>query len=34
MNVDPDHRLVADSLEAECNNKLRGLAEAQEPWRQ
>src|SRR5450755_3636316 len=29
MNVDPGNRLVADSLEAEWNNKLRSLAEAQ-----
>jgi DNA invertase Pin-like site-specific DNA recombinase len=29
MNVDPGNRLVADSLEAEWNNKLRALAEAQ-----
>ncbi|MEO8596453.1 MAG: recombinase family protein [Candidatus Solibacter sp.] len=29
MNVDPDRRLVIDSLEAEWNNKLRILAEAQ-----
>ncbi len=34
MNVDPDHRLVADSLEAEWNNKLRSLAEAQEQYEQ
>jgi hypothetical protein len=27
--VDPDHRLVADSLEADWNDKLRALAEAQ-----
>jgi DNA invertase Pin-like site-specific DNA recombinase len=32
MKVDPDHRLVADSLEAEWNNKLRSLAEAQEQY--
>ena len=32
MNVDPDNRLVADSLEAEWNNKLRSLAEAQEHY--
>ncbi len=30
MRVDPENRLVADSLEAEWNNKLRALAEAQE----
>lgn len=29
MKVDPDNRLVADSLEAEWNNKLRILGEAQ-----
>jgi hypothetical protein len=29
MQVDPDNRLVADSLEAEWNDKLRALAEAQ-----
>ena len=34
MKVDPDHRLVADSLEAEWNNKLRSLAEAQEQYEQ
>ena len=28
--VDPDNRLVADSLEADWNAKLRMLAEAQE----
>jgi DNA invertase Pin-like site-specific DNA recombinase len=32
MKVDPDHRLVADSLEAEWNNQLRTLAEAQEQY--
>jgi hypothetical protein len=32
MKVDPDHRLVADSLEAEWNNKLRSLTEAQEQY--
>jgi DNA invertase Pin-like site-specific DNA recombinase len=32
MKVDPDNRLVADSLEAEWNNKLRSLAEAQEQY--
>jgi len=31
---DPDNRLVADSLEAEWNNKLRSLAEAQEQYEQ
>ena len=30
MMVDPDNRLVADSLEADWNNKLRNLAEARE----
>jgi DNA invertase Pin-like site-specific DNA recombinase len=34
MKVDPDHRLVADSLEAEWNNQLRSLAEAQEQYEQ
>ncbi len=34
MKVDPDNRLVADSLEAEWNNKLRILAEAQEQYEQ
>jgi DNA invertase Pin-like site-specific DNA recombinase len=34
MNVDPDNRLVIDSLEAEWNNKLRALAEAQEQYEQ
>ena len=32
MKVDPDNRLVADSLEAEWNNKLSSLAEAQEQY--
>src|SRR5260370_23975515 len=32
LKVDPDHRLVADSLEAEWNNKLRSLTEAQEHY--
>ena len=32
MNVDPENRLVIDSLEAEWNNKLRTLAEAQEQY--
>src|SRR5207245_9329035 len=32
IKVDPDHRLVADSLEAEWNNKLRSLTEAQEQY--
>ena len=30
--VDPDHRLVADTLEADWNAKLRALAEAQEHY--
>jgi DNA invertase Pin-like site-specific DNA recombinase len=30
MNVDPNHRLVADGLEAEWNAKLRDLQEAQQ----
>jgi DNA invertase Pin-like site-specific DNA recombinase len=30
MRVDPQHRLVADSLEAEWNSKLRALAETQQ----
>jgi len=30
LRVDPDHRLVADSLEADWNQKLRALAAAQE----
>lgn len=34
MQVDPDNRLVADSLEAEWNNKLRALAESQEQYDQ
>lgn len=34
MKVDPDNRLVADSLEAEWNTKLRCLAEAQEHYEQ
>jgi len=34
LKVDPDHRLVADSLEAEWNNKLRSLAEAQQHYEQ
>jgi hypothetical protein len=32
MRVDPDNRLVADSLEAEWNGKLRALTEAQEQY--
>lgn len=34
MKVDPDNRLVADSLEAEWNDKLRILAEAQQQYEQ
>jgi DNA invertase Pin-like site-specific DNA recombinase len=34
MRVDPDNRLVADGLEAEWNNKLRSLAEAQQQYEQ
>lgn len=34
MKVDPDNRLVADSLEAEWNNKLRVLSETQEQYNQ
>jgi DNA invertase Pin-like site-specific DNA recombinase len=32
MRVDPDNRLVADSLEADWNHKLRALAQAQEDY--
>lgn len=32
MQVDPDNRLVADSLEAEWNDRLRALSEAQENY--
>jgi DNA invertase Pin-like site-specific DNA recombinase len=32
LQVDPDHRLVADSLEAEWNEALRALAQAQEHY--
>ena len=32
LRVDPDHRLVADSLEADWNLKLRDLREAQEEY--
>jgi DNA invertase Pin-like site-specific DNA recombinase len=32
MNVDPDNRLVADSLEAEWNQALRALAEAKDHY--
>jgi hypothetical protein len=34
MRVDPDNRLVADSLEADWNNKLRALTEAQQEYEQ
>jgi hypothetical protein len=34
MQVDPGNRLVADALEADWNEKLRLLAEAQEQYRQ
>ncbi len=32
LRVDPEHRLVADSLEADWNQKLRALAAAQEDY--
>lgn len=32
MRVDPDNRLVADTLEADWNNKLNALAEAQQEY--
>ena len=32
LRVDPDNRLVADSLEADWNQKLRGLAATQEEY--
>ena len=32
LKVDPDNRLVADSLEADWNGKLRALAAAQEAY--
>lgn len=32
MLVDPGNRLVADTLEADWNNKLRALAQAREDW--
>jgi DNA invertase Pin-like site-specific DNA recombinase len=32
LKVDPDNRLVADTLEADWNQKLRALAEAQEEY--
>ncbi len=34
MQVDPDNRLVADALEAEWNEKLRALSDAQEVYEQ
>lgn len=34
MQVDPDNRLVADSLEADWNDKLRALTQAQEKYEQ
>ena len=34
LQVDPDHRLVADALEADWNAKLRALAAAQEKYEQ
>jgi DNA invertase Pin-like site-specific DNA recombinase len=34
LKVDPDNRLVADSLEAEWNNKLRILADVQQQYEQ
>jgi len=34
MQVDPKNRLVADSLEADWNDRLRALAEAQEEYEQ
>ena len=34
MRVDPENRLVADTLEADWNKKLRALAEAQEQYEQ
>ncbi len=34
MKVDPNHRLVADKLEADWNAKLRDLAQAQEEYEQ
>jgi hypothetical protein len=32
MRVDPAHRLVADSLEADWNHKLRALKEARQEY--
>jgi DNA invertase Pin-like site-specific DNA recombinase len=34
LNVDPEHRLVADSLEAEWNQKLRELEKSQKEYEQ
>ncbi len=34
LRIDPDNRLVADSLEADWNHKLRSLSEAQEDYEQ
>ena len=34
MRVDPDNRLVADTLEADWNRKLRALQEAQQEYEQ
>src|ERR1700751_4353435 len=34
MRVDPDNRLVADTLEADWNQKLRALNEAQQEYEQ
>ena len=34
LRVDPDHRLVADSLEADWNEKLRGLEHARQCYEQ
>jgi len=34
MHVDPENRLVADTLEADWNQKLRALAEAQQEYEQ
>ncbi len=34
MQVDPNNRLVADSLEADWNEKLRALTQAQEQYEQ
>jgi len=34
MRVNPDHRLVADTLEADWNHKLRAFEEAQKEYEQ